>query len=56
MGLGIAEALLERGLNVVVDDVRDDHLANATARLQRHSERLMPHRRDVTEPDRGVKS
>ncbi|MGI5132460.1 SDR family oxidoreductase [Pseudonocardia sp. CA-107938] len=49
IGLGIAEALLDRGLNVVVADVREDHLAHAEARLGNHAGRLMPHRLDVTD-------
>jgi NAD(P)-dependent dehydrogenase (short-subunit alcohol dehydrogenase family) len=49
IGLGIAEALLERGLNVVVADVREDHLAHAEARLGHHAGRLLPHRLDVTD-------
>jgi NAD(P)-dependent dehydrogenase (short-subunit alcohol dehydrogenase family) len=49
IGLGIAEALLDRGLNVVVADVREDHLAHAEARLSHHAGRLMPHRLDVTD-------
>ena len=36
IGLGIAEALLDRGLNVVVADVRDDHLARAQERSAPH--------------------
>jgi len=49
IGLGIAESLLGRGLNVVVADVRDDHLAHARERLRRHGGRLMPRRLDVTD-------
>lgn len=49
IGLGIAEALLDRGLNVVVADVRDDHLAHAQERLRRHGSRVLPHRLDVTD-------
>lgn len=49
IGLGIAEALLDRGLNVVVADVRDDHLAHAQRRLRHHGDRLLPRRLDVTD-------
>ncbi|WP_211282544.1 SDR family oxidoreductase [Streptomyces griseorubiginosus] len=49
IGLGIAEALLDRGMNVVVADVRDDHLAHAQDHLRRHGSRLMPRRLDVTD-------
>jgi NAD(P)-dependent dehydrogenase (short-subunit alcohol dehydrogenase family) len=33
IGLGIAKALLGAGMNVVIADIRDDHLAAATAEL-----------------------
>jgi NAD(P)-dependent dehydrogenase (short-subunit alcohol dehydrogenase family) len=33
IGLGIAKALLGAGMNVVIADIRDDHLAEATAEL-----------------------
>lgn len=49
IGLGIAEALLDRGMNVVVADVRDDHLAHAQDHLRRHGSRLMPRQLDVTD-------
>jgi NADP-dependent 3-hydroxy acid dehydrogenase YdfG len=49
IGLGIVEALLDRGMNVVMADVRDDHLACAQLRLIRHGGRLMPRRLDVTD-------
>ncbi|CAM5602726.1 hypothetical protein SGRIM119S_02542 [Streptomyces griseorubiginosus] len=49
IGLGIAEAFLDRGMNVVMADVRDDHLAHAQDHLRRHGSRLMPRRLDVTE-------
>jgi NADP-dependent 3-hydroxy acid dehydrogenase YdfG len=49
IGLGIVEALLDRGMNVVMADVRDDHLARAQLRLIRHGGRLMPRRLDVTD-------
>jgi NAD(P)-dependent dehydrogenase (short-subunit alcohol dehydrogenase family) len=50
IGLGITEALLERGLNVVIADVRDDHLDAAGCRLERFGERVVPMRLDVTDP------
>ena len=33
IGLGIAKALLGAGMNVVIVDIRDDHLAQAGAQL-----------------------
>ncbi len=33
IGLGIAKALLGAGMNVVIADIRDDHLSAASAEL-----------------------
>ena len=41
IGLGIAKALLGAGMNVVIADIRDDHLAAATAELGT-PERVLP--------------
>lgn len=49
IGLGLAEALLGRGLNVVIADVREDHLSTAAARLARFGDAVMPFRLDVTD-------
>jgi NAD(P)-dependent dehydrogenase (short-subunit alcohol dehydrogenase family) len=47
IGLGIAKALLGAGMNVVIADVRDDHLAAAQAELG-HTERVLALKLDVT--------
>ncbi|WPO86863.1 SDR family NAD(P)-dependent oxidoreductase [Herbiconiux sp. KACC 21604] len=49
IGLGIAEALLDRGMNVAIADVRDDHIAEAMERLRPHGRRAMALRLDVTD-------
>ena len=48
IGLGIAKALLGAGMNVVIADIRDDHLAAATAELG-HPERVLSLKLDVTD-------
>jgi NAD(P)-dependent dehydrogenase (short-subunit alcohol dehydrogenase family) len=48
IGLGIAKALLGAGMNVVIADIRDDHLAAATAELG-HSSRVLALKLDVTD-------
>jgi NAD(P)-dependent dehydrogenase (short-subunit alcohol dehydrogenase family) len=51
IGLGIAKALLGAGMNVVIADIRDDHLAEATAELGTPG-RVLALKLDVT--DRGA--
>lgn len=48
IGLGIAKALLGAGMNVVIADVRDDHLAAATDELG-VADRVMALKLDVTD-------
>src|SRR5579862_4511655 len=48
IGLGIAKALLGAGMNVVIADVREDHLAEASAELGT-PERVLALRLDVTD-------
>src|SRR5215467_13062055 len=48
IGLGIARALLRAGMNVVIADIRDDHLEAAKAELGA-PERLLAIRLDVTD-------
>jgi len=48
IGLGIAKALLGAGMNVVVADIRDDHLAEAAAELGA-PERVLALKLDVTD-------
>jgi NAD(P)-dependent dehydrogenase (short-subunit alcohol dehydrogenase family) len=48
IGLGIAKALLGAGMNVVIVDIRDDHLAAATAELGT-PERALALKLDVTD-------
>jgi NAD(P)-dependent dehydrogenase (short-subunit alcohol dehydrogenase family) len=48
IGLGIAKALLGAGMNVVIADIRDDHLAAATAELGQPS-RVLALKLDVTD-------
>ena len=48
IGLGIAKALLGAGMNVVIADIRDDHLAQASAELG-VPERLLARKLDVTD-------
>jgi len=48
IGLGIAKALLRAGMNVVIADIRDDHLASATRELD-GSERVLALKLDVTD-------
>ena len=50
IGLGIAKALSGAGMNVVIADIRDDHLEAAKAELDR-AERILALKLDVT--DRG---
>ena len=51
IGLGIAEAFVEAGMNVVLADLRQDHLAEAVARFERRrqSEHVHLIRLDVTD-------
>jgi len=48
IGLGIAKALLGAGMNVVIADIREDHLAPASAELGA-PERLLALKLDVTD-------
>ena len=48
IGLGIAKALLGAGMNVVIADIRDDHLQQATAELG-NDQRVLALRLDVTD-------
>ena len=48
IGLGIAKALLGAGMNVVIADIREDHLAEATAELGT-PERVLALKLDVTD-------
>jgi NAD(P)-dependent dehydrogenase (short-subunit alcohol dehydrogenase family) len=48
IGLGIAKALLGAGMNVVVADIREDHLQAASSELG-HAERVLALRLDVTD-------
>src|SRR5205823_8244283 len=48
IGLGIAKALLGAGMNLVIADIREDHLAAATAELGA-AERVLPLKLDVTD-------
>ncbi len=48
IGLGIAKALLGAGMNVVVGDIREDHLASARAELG-SPERVLALKLDVTD-------
>src|ERR1700728_268305 len=48
IGLGIAKALLGAGMNVVIADIRDDHLQAATAELG-PPERVLALKLDVTD-------
>jgi NAD(P)-dependent dehydrogenase (short-subunit alcohol dehydrogenase family) len=48
IGLGIAKALLGAGMNVVIADIRDDHLAQARAELGT-PERVLALKLDVTD-------
>ena len=48
IGLGIAKALLGAGMNVVIADIRDDHLAAAEAELA-GGDRVLPLKLDVTD-------
>jgi NAD(P)-dependent dehydrogenase (short-subunit alcohol dehydrogenase family) len=48
IGLGIAKALLGAGMNVVIADIRDDHLAAATTELGQ-PERVLALKLDVTD-------
>lgn len=50
IGLGIAKALLGAGMNVVIADIRDDHLAAATAELA-GGEHVLAVKLDVTNRD-----
>ena len=52
IGLGIAEAMLERGMSVVIADVREDHIADALGRFAEHGTRVMTLTLDVA--DRGA--
>ena len=49
IGLGIAQALLEAGLQVIVTDVRDDHLEEARTRLGSGGDQVHFLRLDVTD-------
>ena len=48
IGLGIAKALLGAGMNVVIADIRDDHLAAASAELA-GGDKVLPLKLDVTD-------
>jgi NAD(P)-dependent dehydrogenase (short-subunit alcohol dehydrogenase family) len=48
IGLGIAKALLGAGMNVVIADIRDDHLAEAKAELA-GGDRVLAIKLDVTD-------
>ncbi len=48
IGLGIAKALLGAGMNVVIADIRDDHLESAKGELG-HAERVLAVKLDVTD-------
>ncbi len=48
IGLGIAKALLGAGMNVVIADIRDDHLAQASAELA-DGQRVLAVKLDVTD-------
>jgi NAD(P)-dependent dehydrogenase (short-subunit alcohol dehydrogenase family) len=48
IGLGIAKALLGAGMNVVVADIRDDHLQAAEGELG-HASRVLAQKLDVTD-------
>jgi NAD(P)-dependent dehydrogenase (short-subunit alcohol dehydrogenase family) len=48
IGLGIAKALLGAGMNVVIADIRDDHLTSATAELA-GGEKVLAVKLDVTD-------
>jgi NAD(P)-dependent dehydrogenase (short-subunit alcohol dehydrogenase family) len=48
IGLGIAKALLGAGMNVVIGDIRDDHLAAGTAELN-GGDRVLAVKLDVTD-------
>jgi NAD(P)-dependent dehydrogenase (short-subunit alcohol dehydrogenase family) len=48
IGLGIAKALLGAGMNVVIADIRDDHLAEATTELG-NSDQILAVKLDVTD-------
>jgi NAD(P)-dependent dehydrogenase (short-subunit alcohol dehydrogenase family) len=48
IGLGIAKALLGAGMNVVIADIRDDHLAEGTAELN-GGDRVLALKLDVTD-------
>jgi NAD(P)-dependent dehydrogenase (short-subunit alcohol dehydrogenase family) len=48
IGLGIAKALLGAGMNVVIADIRDDHLAGATDELS-GGDRVLGVKLDVTD-------
>ncbi len=48
IGLGIAKAVLGAGMNVVIADIRDDHLADATAELN-GGDRVLALKLDVTD-------
>jgi NAD(P)-dependent dehydrogenase (short-subunit alcohol dehydrogenase family) len=48
IGLGIAKALLGAGMNVTIADIRDDHLAAATAELD-GGDRVLAVKLDVTD-------
>jgi NAD(P)-dependent dehydrogenase (short-subunit alcohol dehydrogenase family) len=48
IGLGIAKALVGAGMNVVIADIRDDHLAAATAELG-NAGRVLALKLDVTD-------
>lgn len=48
IGLGIAKALLGAGMNVVIADIRDDHLSEASAELG-NSDRVLAVKLDVTD-------
>ncbi len=55
IGLGIAKKLLERGANVVIADIRQDHLDDAVAEMD-GGDRVMAQKLDVTDRDAYAKA
>lgn len=55
IGLGISKALLKRGANVVVADIRDDHLQQAEKELG-NSDQVFTVKLDVTDRDAYTKA
>jgi NAD(P)-dependent dehydrogenase (short-subunit alcohol dehydrogenase family) len=55
IGLGIAKALLGAGMNVVIADIRDDHLAEASEELG-SAEKILALKLDITDRDAYAKA